>query len=67
MKTYSVKYECINCGTFLYKEIEFGKTIPILLNKKSHEEQNKTIWKFGELAPSCEYCGCNNYRNGKKA
>ena len=62
-KTYRAEYTCLNCGTKLLVDVDFGRSMPLLIDN----ENSDTIKKgYGFLAPECSYCGCRSYSHGKK-
>jgi hypothetical protein len=57
VKTYDVIYVCMNCETGKTVKIPFGQWIPQI------GEDGITGTPYREMV--CDYCGCNNFRNGK--
>ncbi len=58
---YWVVYTCLNCEDKMYKEVDFGKFIPHYSNYKNDIEKGYCL-----AAPQCNYCGCDQWSDGKK-
>jgi len=62
-KTYRAEYTCLNCGSKLLLDVDFGRNMPILVDNK---DRNIPGIEQCFLAPECSYCGCRSYSHGKK-